>query len=273
MENENVAEAAPVPLSDIINKVEESSPAPEPQVEPEKVETPETPELKAEEAPEGETTAPEPEAKEETPPEPQSDDPWTKTAVLEERRKRQELERQVAELQKANQPQEPIPDQFDDPEGYAEYQENRFKSVEQSVDEKIFNDRLNASEFHVRQSVDEAELERNVRAFEEAARKNPVLVHEAKNHPSPWHYMNEAGKAELERQQLGDPVAFAAKVREEAVKEAEAKIAEQVDKRLKEALAQHLPKSLADEQTEGERTPVNTFEGPTPLNSILAGTK
>ena len=270
-ENENVAEqATPTPLAEILNPQDATpEPAPEPEPEVEEKAEPETVEDP------GETASPEGEEKPEEPePEKPKEEPWTKAAVLEERRKRQEMERQLADLQqKVNQPKdEPAPDPYEDPEAWAKYQDDRLKAVEERTSASVQEAVLRVSRSHVAKEVGEEVLEEAAAAFEMAAAKNPSLIQDALGSDSPYQFVFETGKAELERQAMGDPQAYAAKVAEEAMKKAQAEIDKRVEEGIKAELAKHLPQSLAEEQSQGERaTTQPQWDGPKPISQILEG--
>jgi len=88
------------------------------------------------------------------------------------------------------------------------------------------------------------------------------------NNPAEFAY--KAAKEAKARQEIGDPVQYAEKVRQEAELKALSTIDKLVEAKLKERLAGVLPPSLASEQTQGSRSNNPTgYNGPTPLSAIL----
>lgn len=197
----------------------------------------------------------------ETPPEPE-----VKTVPLEsviaERRKRQELEARIAQMERQRE-ETPAPDPIDDPEGYVSHQDQKRQA-------ERLQDRIAMSEQLVRTQVGEEEYIKAETAFADEVQRNPALAVELRNHPNPAKFAYDTGKAALDRQEIGDPREFAAKQVKEALAKQEASIADTVAKQVQEQLEKFMPKSLADNasaETRSTQTPA--FEGPTPLGSIL----
>jgi hypothetical protein len=88
------------------------------------------------------------------------------------------------------------------------------------------------------------------------------------NNPAEFAY--KAAKEAKARQEIGDPVQYAEKIRQEAELKALSTIDKLVEAKLKERLTGVLPPSLASEQTQGSRSNNPTgYNGPTPLSAIL----
>jgi len=103
---------------------------------------------------------------------------WTKKAVLDERRKRQEMERRIAELQK---PAE-RPDLFADPDGALSHLESRFQ-------QQMFASKVEMSQELMRsmhEDYDELETE-----FHELAKDNPVLLKQLSEAQNPARFAYE----------------------------------------------------------------------------------
>ncbi len=266
-------QVAPKPLTEIFNPSQDIAPEPAPEPEPEVVEKAE-PETVEEP---GETAAPEegPEQPDLEKPEPEAaKDPWTKTAYLSEKRKRQELERRLdaIENQQAKAPDEPAPDMFEDPEGYQEHQDKKIEAVKEVAQNSAIEATLRVSRAHVLKEYGEEKLEEAAVGFELALQRNPSLQQKALESESPYQFIYDTGVAELNREAMGDPAAYAAKVADEAMKKAEAEIEKRVAERVKAELAKHLPQSLAEEQSQGERTTEKPqWGGPKSINQILKG--
>jgi BMFP domain-containing protein YqiC len=163
-------------LDDVLSGKEPA--APEPVATGEQVAEPATPEpAKVEEAP------PAAKAKDE----PKED--WTKAAVLDERRKRQELERKVAELEAKGQKPEAKPDFFADPDAALD-------RIKQETQAQLMASRLELTQELMRDSTpdyDELEAE-----FIDLAKDNPFLIKElhASKNPAKFAYQT-AQKARL----------------------------------------------------------------------------
>lgn len=103
---------------------------------------------------------------------------WTKTAVLDERRKRQELEARLAEYESKKSEAEAVkrPDILEDQEGAFRHTESQFAY-------KILQERINLSRELMIDKHDDYEAMENV--FVEIAKQNPLLVQEMNNSPNP----------------------------------------------------------------------------------------
>lgn len=140
---------------------------------------------------EGETTAPEVEANEpeKVAAEPEEakepDESWTKTAVLDERKKRQALEQELASLKAGKgeniEPQE-RPDVFDDPEA-------AFKHTESAIDRKLLDQKISMSVEMVKAAHDDYdELESE---FIDIVKDSPDLIQKMNSHPMPAKFVRE----------------------------------------------------------------------------------
>lgn len=139
-------------------------------------------------AEEAETETEEPTGEKETEdstPEPkkQDQDDWKFAAYQDEKRKRQELEKQLEELKKTEQP-ENKPDLFEDPDGYQQYQQTQ-------VDSKITNVKAQMSEFMAAREFGKERVESAFNKFSEMVQENPALYQKAINAVSPYHEIVE----------------------------------------------------------------------------------
>jgi len=160
-----------------IETVKESTPEPESKGEPEEQPEPEA-EAKAE-----------PEAKEEPQTaEPPSAEPLSvpKQALLDERRKRQALEAELASLRKqSGQKDENAPDPLEDPEGYEKYLRSKWES--ERFTEVTNKSRERMLETH----VDYEDMEKH---FVTLAQTDPSLVQKLRDHPEPARFAYETAK-------------------------------------------------------------------------------
>lgn len=193
-------------------------------------------------------------------------EPEVKTVPLEtviaERRKRQELEARIAQMEQQRN-EVPAPDPIEDPEAFVSFQDQKRQA-------ERLQDRIAMSEQLVRTQVGEDEYVKAETAFADEVQRNPALAVELRNHPNPAKFAYDTGKAALDRQEIGDPREFAAKQVAEALAKQEASIADTVAKQVQEQLEKFMPKSLADNasaETRSTQTPA--FDGPTPLSSII----
>jgi hypothetical protein len=204
--------------------------------------------------------------------------------VHEERRKRQELERQLAELTKqrtappaqqqaqpqAQHPQAPMPDlperpdPWIDPEGAMAWDR---AAMQQQIQTQVFETRTVLSrEMMMSSKPDFQEVEA---IFIEAARRAPHLVEALKAHPMPAKYAYETGLKIKAWNEIGDdPAAYKQRVREEL--EAE-RGQQQAAPSQPQTPKGSTPKSLAATPSAQPRDQHGRFQGPASLESILGG--
>lgn len=249
-------------LDDLLNDV------PEPEAQ-----APETPEPQetGEATPEAETKTDE--SADETPQEAETPEAkqeegesWTKAAVIDERRKRQELERKLAELEASKAENKPErPDVFADPDG-------AFSHVEQSLKNEmamaIHSTRLELSQEMMRTvfpDYDELESE-----FVDMAKDNPVLLQELQNSTMPARFAYDTAKKAREAAELKNVDKMRAKMEAEIRAEIEAQIKQEAEQtQAKSAEKQKaLTPSLAATQSKGSIDD-SVDES---LESILSGT-
>jgi hypothetical protein len=276
----------PTPMTDILSsRADKPEPAPMPRIEakpePAPVETTgEKPAPSTDERPrmpDGKF-APKDAQVEAAPPAAKQDAPQSVPvqAVLEERKKRQALERELAELRaRAAQPvaqqqppqpaQVPLPDlMFQDPERFVQ-------ALAQRQEEALLQTRIATSEAIARQQPDYDAAEQALTAY---AQSSPQAAQEVaaalRQHPAPAMWAYQAGKHLLSQQrwapimqQHGDPDAF-------INAEVERRLADRVRQQPAPApSAAPLPQSLASARSAGPRNPAPAFTGPTPMSAIL----
>ena len=236
-----------------------------PEIDPEEQETTgeiDTPEPEAESKPEQEDSTPESEEKpEETKAEevkPESKDEgvnWTKAAVLDERRKRQELERQLEQALKDKTPEEKK-DWFDDPEGAA-------SQIKQEFQSQLANTRIEMSQEFMRsmhEDYDELEAE-----FVDLAKGNPAMLAEFQQSKNPAKFAYDTARKHREYADLKDVDKAKAKLREEIRAELEKEYQQKAEKEQKKRDA--IPPSLSSQGKGG--LSADDYSGPTPLEDIL----
>jgi len=174
-----------------------------------------------------------------------------------ERMKREALEREMTALR---QPQQVI-DPIADPEGFSK-----------SFDEKLYN-AVSETRFAVLEeaAADKYEDYEEMRdLFIEQARENPALRAEMNRARNPAEFAYKAAKEFKARQEIGDPVQYAEKIRQETIAKTMTDLDKIVEEKVRARLAGVLPTSLAETQSQGGRVSnPDGFNGPTPLNEIL----
>lgn len=230
---------------------------------------------------EAEKPAPEPKAEAKAPesapaktqPTEESDDhPVPRKALIEERKKRQEYERQVAEYQgklsvyeqqlaqRAAQPQAEAPDQS------ADFYADPLKFTEQRIAAAVGQQRLELSQELMRATKpDYDEMEA---VFLEAAKGNPALAQQLRQSPNPARFAYDFAKNYAQVKDLGSLDAYADKIRTEARAAFEAEI------KAKEAasMAAGASKSVAGARGSGASTEGGSFT-PTPLKAMVGARK
>jgi hypothetical protein len=224
---------------------------------PEVVEQPEGPvrDDKGRFAPKGDT----PETPESAPPALEEDNqPVPVKALQEERRKRQELERRLAEIESRQQPQPapaPAPSMWEDEQGWQQHFGGQV--VSEAVQQATLNARLDMSEMMVRQS--HADFEDKKATFLTLMQDNPLLHQKALSDPHPWNFAYNYVKNHERMEQLAAV----------DVSELEAKLREQIKAELAQqqpAPAPTIPTSLADAQSARSST---VAASPPSLDDIL----
>lgn len=190
----------------------------------------------------------------------ETEEPWTKKAVLDERRKRQELEQRLREIESKKEP-EPAPDWWADPEKAAQHQS-------QQIEARLYQQKVELSQDFMRsQHEDYDDMEAR---FMEMAQENPALRTELQKSANPARFAYETAKKAAEYDAMKDVDSYKAKLEAEVRKDVEAKVrkeleAEQEKKAKKETA---IDPSLASTSSKGGLTS-DDYAGPTPLDEIL----
>jgi len=188
------------------------------------------------------------------------DEPWTKKAVLDERRKRQELEQRLRDIEAKKEPEQ-APDWWADPEKAAQHQS-------QQIEARLYQQKVELSQDFMRsQHEDYDDMEAR---FMEMAQENPTLRTELQKSANPARFAYETAKKAAEYDAIKDVDSYKAKLEAEVRKDVEAKLrkeleAEQEKKAKKEAA---IDPSLASTSSKGGLKS-DDYAGPTPLDEIL----
>lgn len=208
----------------------------------------------AEAAVEAEKLAAEEAAKQAAAAKPPEDDTAAKlkafeTAMIEERRKRQALEAQLAEKEKEEKPY------------LGEEYEERFNEVEMKSQQAIENAKISLSEEFAREKYADFEEKRNI--FIELANENPSLVAEMRRSPNPAGFAYKIADNHLKLKEMANPDEYEKKIREKLR-------AELLEEQAKEAAKRgELPGSLAG--TRGASgIKAQEWNGPPALGDVLA---
>lgn len=177
-------------------------------------------------------------------------------AYEDERGKRQELERQLKELQ-AEKDKAPIPDVLENPEGYS-------KAINDQFDQKLLEQRLEMSEFLARRDYED--MDQRLEEYRALVEKIPALHSQVMKSQSPWHEMAKTVENHREMEQLKDVDGMKAKMRQEL--EAEIRKEYETKAKSEKSLSESLPQSLAGAASKGT-VKGSEWSGPTPLDNIL----
>lgn len=183
-------------------------------------------------------------------------------AAEEERRKRQELERRLAELEKPKQEGEKKTF-WDDPEGFLRAHDQQ---IEQKLTQREMNAKLATAEAIAR--VKYKDFDDNIQEFAQALQATPGLRDSWLAAPDPAEFAYRFG----ERTKMIREAGSLDSLREKIEKETRAKLEAEYKAKQKELDAQReaLTPSLSDVRGAAKREqPVYT--GPTPLDDILKG--
>lgn len=177
-------------------------------------------------------------------------------ALADERRKRQELESRLAEMEKAQAP-ESKPNLFEDPDTWEkaldERMERKLQAVRQESEQKFLALVEQAAKAR------HTDFDEVAQIFAATARTTPGLIEEARNAPDPAEFIYQAGRNLKRFQEAGSIDALIA--------QAEARGAEKARQELQGKPAPRIPESLTDVTGSGDRAP-QAF-APKPLSDLL----
>lgn len=181
-------------------------------------------------------------------------------AAEEERRKRQELEKRLAELEKPKEPPKPF---WDDPEGAVGGIKQGVEEAKQFAREESLRTVLRTSEILARQRYQDfdAKLER----FGQLLQANPALQAQWLQNPDPAEYAYKTAKNILDIEEAGGLDAMRQKIEKETRAKIETELKER-EERIKAERAK-LPPSLTEARATHPARPV--WQGPTSMDEIL----
>jgi hypothetical protein len=200
-------------------------------------------------------------------------------ALIEERRKRQDYEKKLAEFEakltelskpRPQEPQpprqmQPPPDPWTDPEGALAY-ERQQRAME------LYETRVTLSEEIMSQKPDYEDAKR---AFIEAANADPMLAQKLVRHPMPAKLVYEEGKRMLALKEIGpDPATYREQLRQQLREELLAEMQAQQPSQQPVAPRAPAPKSLAGTTSAVLCDPHGRYaprSGPASLDDILGG--
>lgn len=183
-------------------------------------------------------------------------------AAEEERRKRQELERRLADLEKPKTETEKKTF-WDDPEGHLKGWE---QALEQKFTQREMNVKLQTAEAIARTKY--KDFDANIEVFAGLLQTTPGLREQWLASPDPAEFAYRAGQGNRMLSEAGSIDALREKIEKETRAKLEAEFKAKNEQLEKQRAA--LPGSLSDVRGASTRqAPV--FTGPTPLEDILAG--
>jgi hypothetical protein len=211
-------------------------------------------------------------AETETTPEPE-EVKGLRAAAAAERKKRQEIEQELAQARQmlAQQPKTP---EEEKPFLGEEY-EQRFKETETTLKEELVQTKIMMSrEFAMDKYTDYEAKEAD---FIEMARANPALVDQmrASANPAAFAYKTVSDFQQVQKlREIGDPVKYEAALTERIRAQVEAEYLAKQEAAKKEAteaaIRAKLKPGFAEERSSGPaRLTTKTYDGPTPLKTIL----
>lgn len=262
--------AAPEPKAEPAASPEPKEPAKEPSRGPDGKFAAKAPEPEKEEP----AVAPEkPEAKAEpekpTQPEFSERERAFQTAMMEERRKRQELERSIKEREQNAASLNPD----GTPKTFWDNPEEMLARFEARVQSQAISTRLSTAEQIARSRYGNQEFDAKVGKFAEVMQSTPGLYQQWLASPDPAEFAYNTGKLHMDLAEAGNIEALKAKIEKEAREKVEREYAERQAKEKEEADRQRaelasLPGTLSDAR--GAPQHRAEWTGPTSLDDILA---
>lgn len=178
-----------------------------------------------------------------------------------EQRKRQELERRLAELEARTRQPAPKIDPLQDPEGFA----NR---IAQEAENRAWDRILNFSEASARRVYGEEAVTEARDAFLEEMQANPGLYFQLQQQADPYEFVVKRHKREKFMREVTDPDEWAKQQREAIRKELEAEYAQKAPQ-VRPAPPTPPPSLASANSAGGGITTATTWNGPTPLDQIF----
>jgi hypothetical protein len=198
----------------------------------------------------------EPEPKAETPAAPEKRKPDPEfvplKAVQEERRKRQELERRLQELETQR---NPPPNLQEDPNGYQAH-------LQQTLQSSLLNERLNLSESMVRDKHGDEAVEEAQELFGQAAQQDPALVNKLYSERNPYGWLMKWAKSQKLTKEMGDDP-------DTWISQKEAEIRAKVEQEIAQKYQRPTPPPSLASAHGGRVESTPAWSGPSSLDSIL----
>jgi hypothetical protein len=188
---------------------------------------------------------------------------WTKQAVLDERRKRQDLEKKLAELEARLQPQAP-PQPKPEPVDWFASPEQAAQALQAQFAESMFQTRVHTSERIIRK--EHPDYDEVSALFAKRAESDPHLLQQLYNHPFPAEFAYEIGKQIKMLEEIKDPQAYREKLRAEILAELQSGGQQS---QAPQASKPAVPRSLARDVSTQPRNSSGQFAGPVPLDELL----
>lgn len=246
---DQVLSKAPTPVEP--PKAAEPAPAP---VEPEVAEAP--PEVKADATPEVKAPEVTPTVTED----PKKEVEAFRKKALDEVRKRQALEAELAKYQS----QQVKPDAMIDPEGAITFQ---MSQLEQKFQSRF----LDMSEVNAKARHDDFE-EMKQAFFEEMLPENPILQQHALQQPDPYEWIYNQAKNHVEIKKIGNVQEWQAQKEAEIRAKIEAEFNAKLSAETEKAITKMIPGSLGKSTAAGGNKS-QPWEGPTPLKEVIGRKK
>jgi len=181
-------------------------------------------------------------------------------ALEDERRKRQQLEQELAQMRQTQQ----------HPQHQQAPQEQHQLPPEVFLQQQIVNERLNMSEMIVRQQHDDVDTV--IERFQQEAQNNPALGAQLQSQTHPWKWAYDYAKRLMLMDEIGsDPEAYKQRLREQLMAELQQQQQEQSPTPAAvnpPAEKPNIPQSLATARSAAARSAPN-WTGPTPLADII----
>jgi hypothetical protein len=207
-------------LDDVLNG------EPEPEKEPETTDVKAEPEKEPEKAPETESS---------------SDQDIVMKEVNALKAELARIREKNRQLKEDKEPEPEPPNIWEDPDG-------RLKHIEDKFDSKLETTRLSMSEMYARKTYQDYDQKLDV--FMQMVEKNPALAVEMRSSQDPASFAYETANRQMTLDRVGNLDELEKKIKEEALKEAEAK----AKAKYEELLGRELPDSLSDAKAAGDNS-------------------
>jgi hypothetical protein len=197
-----------------------------------------------------------------------------KAAAAAERKKRQEIEQELAQVRQML-AQQPPPQEEEKPFLGDEY-EQRFTETKTEFQQALTQQKLELSEAIARERYED--FDAKLDTFKEMLKTDPNLYNRmvGQGNPAGWMYKQASEFEQMQKlKEIGDPVAYANTLKEQLREQIKAELlAEQAaatKAATEAAIRAKLPRTgFAEERSSGTaRATVKTFTGPTPLKDLF----